>query len=227
VLALSWSCNKNTETDNTNATAPTSGDDDAAARKPRDSAQTAHDVAARVAGSGATDGFGVKSAKIVFALKGFDEGTEEAWIDGHGATVVVKRTLEKPMKQDSVTIWKDDKNTMWSTELKKVQVTRLRSKATELRLISTNDPRQFEMAGYEKKPTEQVAGKDCDVWHSPKQNVTIWRWQGIDLKYDNGAIGRITQSREATSVETDVTLPDDLLKYPDGYEVSDMTQKRR
>lgn len=165
-----------------------------------------------------------ETAKIVFDYKGLEVGTVTAWIADSGQTVILEKDMTKPMPDKATTIWKDGKTTMWNTERKLVQIMRIRPRDTELRLVSTNDPKQFEMAGYQKKPNESVAGKDCEVWFHPGTNVTLWRWNGIDLKYMNGSLKKVTQSVEATSVETGVTLPADLTAYPDGYDVSDMTK---
>lgn len=167
----------------------------------------------------------VKSARIELAYTGLEEGTVTVWIDDHGKTVILDKKMTKPMPQVARTIWKDGKTTMWNDESKRVQIMRLRPRDTELRLVSTNDPKQLAMAGYEKKPSEVVAGQDCEVWSHPKLNVTIWRWNNeIDLKYINGSVDKIKQQVEATAVETDVTLPADLTTYPEGYEVKDMTR---
>lgn len=157
-----------------------------------------------------TRDFGVESAKITFQYTGLEEGTVTAYVDGYGATVALHRQITKPMPQEQYSVWKDAETKMWKPGETPTTM-KLRTRESELRLISTQDPDQLKMAGYERKPNEKVAGKDCEVWHSPKQDVTVWRWKGIDLKYHNGSLDKVKQAVEATEVVTPAEIPPQVL----------------
>ena len=184
------------------------GDDDPVRGKVEDAIEKAAPNAVGEAAD--TRDFGVESAKITFKYTGMEEGTVTAYVDGYGATVALHRQIEKPMPVEQFSVWKDAKTTMWKRGEKPTTMG-LRTRESELRLISTQDPKQLEMAGYAKKPNEKVAGQDCEVWHSEAQNVTIWRWQGIDLKYENGSLGKVGQAIEATEVVTPSEIPAEVL----------------
>jgi hypothetical protein len=158
--------------------------------------------------------FGFSSAHIVYKYTGQEEGRVEAWVADGGKTVLLVRDMTKPMPDKRTLLWRDGKTTLWSAG-GKAATSRFRPKDTELRLVSTNDPRQLEMGGYVKEAPATVAGKECEVWRHPKNNVTFWRWQGADLKVENGAgSAGIVQTIEAERVETDVTIPPELLQPP-------------
>jgi hypothetical protein len=184
--------------------------------KDRVEAEIAKKVPGAVGAGADQTAFGVESAKITYELTGFETGTVTAWFTDHGKTVVMVYDMTKPMPEKKTIVWKDAKTTMWSVapEKKAPYTTGLRIKDTELRLISTLDPKQLEMAGYEKKPNESIAGQDCEVWSHPKTNVTVWRWQGVDLKYINGVLGKNPQTRTATEVVTPTTIPADVMTPP-------------
>lgn len=154
------------------------------------------------------DEFGVEAAKIVFRYEGQQNGTITAYLENHGKVVALDIKMSSmggPM-EESVSVWKNQKQ--WVLQTGQPPFTSgFRSKDSELRLISTNDPKQFEMAGYEKGGTEKIAGQTCEIWNQPKTNVWLCRWQGIDLKYKNMGAQTVT----AESVELGVEIPKELL----------------
>lgn len=171
-------------------------------------------IAPAAAGKGAesTD-FGVESAKITFQVTGMEQGTVVAWFSGHGKTVVLQKDMKKPMPEKKTIVWKDARTTMWG-EGEKPYTTKMRAKDTELRLVSTLDPKQLEMAGYAKKPNEQIAGKDCEVWFHEGMNVTLWRWKGVELKYINGVAKKNPPTVVATEVVSPVEIPAEVMTPP-------------
>ncbi len=174
----------------------------------------AEKIAPAAVGKGAdASDFGVESAKIVFKVTGSEEGTVTAWIGDHGKTVVLFKDMKKRQALKQHIVWRNGETTIWKHD-EKPHTTRFRAKDSELRLVSTLDPKQLEMAGYTKKPNETIAGKDCEVWHQEKMNVTLWRWQGIDLKYINGVAKKNPPIWEATEVVVPADIPADMIGPP-------------
>lgn len=153
----------------------------------------------------AESNFGVESAKITFKHSGRQEGTTTAWFTGRGATVAVFTDLTKPIVEKRHVVWKDGKATGWR-EGAAPYTSAVRSKDTELRAVVVTESKALAEAGFAKQPNAMVAGKDCDVLTNEKTQVTLWRWQGIDLKYTNGE-----DTVEATEVITPSDLPAEML----------------
>jgi len=180
--------------------------------------------------------FGFEAAKIVFKhSSSMETGTVTAWIAESGAVigVVRKMTLRNNKRLGGklatrtvvqTVLWKDAKTTQWDDKANTVYVTRLRNKATELRLLASNDPKFFKTAGYAKSANESVAGKSCEVWDNKRQRVKLWRWKGVDLRYDNKAVKNHSQSVVAESVEVGAKLPADVFTPPKGYTIVDRTK---
>lgn len=189
--------------------------DQHASGKPATTQERVESTVAKIApaatGAGAGD-FGVESAKITFRWTGQQEGLVTAWIDDHGAVVAMRYELTRPA-DDKRVLWKDGASTLWGKG--KPYRSKLRPRDTELRLVSITDPDQLAAGGYVRKPDETIAGHACEVWRSDKMNVTLWRWQGIDLKYENGAgTDTVVQRVEATEVVSPAEVPADMLGPP-------------
>lgn len=224
--ALVTSCGKSSD-QNATGDQKTAAPPDTRPNKTRKDAESAAKPAVKPTQQRYVD---VESAAITFAYTGWQEGTVTAYISDYGDTVALTYDMKKPVAEKKTIIWRDGKNAMWSvgTEPKTVHVSSLRARDTELRLVRTRDARQLQIAGYVKRPNETVAGKECEVWHNERQNVTIWRWQGIDLKYVNGSVSeKSTYTVEAVSVQSPAPLPAEVLEYPEGYQINDRTQKRK
>jgi hypothetical protein len=156
------------------------------------------------------------SVKIVFENSGMTVGTTTVWMADRGATVVTEQNLTKPGKTHNRIVWKDGKTTMWDLDdkNKKVHVTRLRNKATERRVVSTQKEAMLTRMGYVKKGTETVAGQVCDAWHNEKQRVSFCRWNGIDIKISNNALKKVKLDTVAKSIEIGAKMPPGLTEPP-------------
>ncbi|MFM9943731.1 MAG: hypothetical protein ACKVQB_00720 [Bacteroidia bacterium] len=166
--------------------------------------------------------FEFKSAKIEFVITGHKlfAGTETMYIDDYGKTIVIE--LDKPgiakMPEKSTIIWKDNKSTVINHIKKTYYTSAIRPKSTEPPTIAYSTAEQKKQGGYEKQTSETIAGKQCEVYKHNKNNVTYWLWKGIDLKIINYALGEKTgYTREAKSVEENITIPSSLFEIPAGY----------
>jgi hypothetical protein len=154
------------------------------------------------------DRFGVESAKIAYRYDGNEKGTVDAYFEDFGNVVALEMKLSTMggAIEEKTVVWKNRKQ--WTVQAGKPPWTSgFRAKDSELRLISANDTKQFEMAGYVKGASTTIAGQMCDSWSHPTNNVSFCRWQGIDLEYKNMGAQTVT----AESVELGVNVPKDLL----------------
>jgi|GEM_PF-3388804 len=167
---------------------------------------------------------GPAAGKIVFSYTGKWEGEMTVHFADHGDTVVVDQDIKvgKHMRDHKRVIWKDGVSTLCDLERegKTCSTTKLRVKSTELGIMyglrGERFSRPMAQGGYEKRPDEVIAGKTCSVWYHPQTKVGIWRWEGIDLKTDNG-VGKFVA--EATSYEDIDAIPADVLAPPPGFTV--------
>lgn len=164
--------------------------------------------------------YGFKSAKIEFTTTGHKlyAGKETYYIDDYGKTVVIvtdKPGLYEP--ENTTMIWKDGKTTMINHHTKKYYTTPVRTKSSEPPTIAYSNETQRKQGGYTKKGKETIAGKECDVYEHRTMKVTYYLWKNIDLKLINYSLGDMGYTREAVSVQENISLPSSLFELPDGY----------
>jgi hypothetical protein len=171
--------------------------------------------------------FSHQSARIVFEHRGWKQGTIEAWIADGGTAVVLVSDLQRPIRERKTLVWKDGKTLLWDLASPEPVVSsiRHRPRSTLLRLVGANTPELLEKAGYVRKGDQVVAGKRCAVWRNDEVDVTLWRWQGIDLKYVNGAVKHTKSVMEAVSVEVDVAVPESIYEPPRDLPIRDHSPK--
>ena len=71
---------------------------------------------------------------------------------------------------------------------------------------------------------QAIAGKLCDVWTNTRQRVKLWRWKGLDLRYENNALENRRSRFEAKSVEVGVKVPVAVFTPPKDYTAVDRTK---
>ncbi len=161
--------------------------------------------------------FTIKAAKITYEYKGIIEGTDVLYFDNYGETVVLVQTRPSELQGGNQTIiYKDKKTTIINHTRKTVANSPFRPKDTEPPTIATSANRESE--GYEKLANETIAGKECEVYHNKAINAKYWLWNNIDLRLENYTLGKNGYTKNATSVETITSIPNDLFLIPEGYE---------
>ncbi|MCD6010760.1 MAG: beta-lactamase [Flavipsychrobacter sp.] len=163
-----------------------------------------------------------KSAKIEFTYTGHKmfAGKETLYIDDYGKTVI--SIVDKPgmmnQRENSTTIWKDNKTTVYNHVKKNYYTTPVRPKSTEPPVISYSTETQRKQGGYNKKGNETVVGMNCDVYEHEKMKVTYWLWKNVDVKLINYSMGgNMGYTKEATSIQENITIPAELFSVPSGY----------
>lgn len=159
--------------------------------------------------------FDIKAAKIEFKYTGGPEtGTEILYFDDYGAVAVLVVDKKTQYGRTNQTItWQDGKGMIIDHEKKNVVKAFFRSKATEPPSIADTPEETRKSIGYEKMPSETIAGKECEVWFNAKQNIKYWLWNKIDLKLEN----QKAYTKEATSVEEISGIPASILEIPKEY----------
>lgn len=161
-----------------------------------------------------------KSAKIEFTSTGSKlfAGKETYYIDDFGKTVVIVTDKPGVMEPEKTTmIWKNNQTTLINHYKKNYYTTPVRTKSSEPPVIAYSTAEQKKQGGYEKKANEKIAGKECEVYEHIKNKVTYFLWKGIDLKLINHSVGSTFYTREAISVEENITIPASLLQIPEDY----------
>lgn len=196
---------------------------DEAAKKPSTDAAAPPRKGQRTAtGTGRNLALPFESARLVFEQTGdVETGTITAWIAQSGKVVGVMRELTAPQPLKQWILWKDGRTKQWNDRDKTVNITRLRSRFTALRSISTNDPAELELAGYKRRDDDSVAGKPCEVWYNARQKATFCRWYGLDLRHTDDAFKGKRLRVQAKTVEPGVAFPVDTFKPPKDYKIVD------
>lgn len=73
----------------------------------------------------------------------------------------------------------------------------------------------LENMGYEKTENEEVLGKNCEVWEGMGK---LWIWKGLTVKSEVKMMG-VKVNMTATKIETDIAIPADKFKVPEGKKV--------
>lgn len=172
------------------------------------------------------DGFkryNVKSGIVVYKMSGTQEGTETLYWDNYGKREArytestinffgIKKTTKQLVILDG--IWSYSVNYDDKTVTKN-SVEHLKEIAKGNNLLNTGQ--EFLEKNGEKQGSEKILNKICDKWYLPDFATTLWIWNSIPLKSKTNMI--ITITLTATSLKTNIKIPEDKFKYPKDFEL--------
>lgn len=167
------------------------------------------------------------SAIVQFTLSGMQSGTETLWFDRHGMreaklTQSVLTVAGHTVKTNRLTIF--DNGTTITADLDRRTATKMPTPmftdAVEAAKRQGGDMTDLGTAmiqrmGAVRTGTGTVAGKTCDVWEIKSLGSKSWLWNGITLRNDTNFAGQ-TMKTIATSVQENVTIPEDKFALPAG-----------
>lgn len=170
-----------------------------------------------------------KNAVIEYTYQGNTTGTQQLYIDNYGwLQCKIEQTTNKAFGQKTETnkaeITKDFD--IYSWDLKTKEGTKLRNTLAQDLMNDPNfDPEEFgrktmESLGFEKKGTETINGKVCEVWKGLAGSSTIWMWNSLAMKSEIKMLGTKT-IWTATTIKIDEGVPAGKFNIPSDINFSD------
>jgi outer membrane lipoprotein-sorting protein len=167
------------------------------------------------------------SAIVQFTLSGAQTGTETLWFDRHGMreaklTQTVLTVAGHTVKTNRLTIL--DGGTTTTADLDRKTATKMptpmlndlveaaKKQGGDMTDLGTA---MIQRMGAVKTGTDTVAGKPCDVWEIKSLGSKSWLWNGVTLRNETNFGGQ-SMKTIATSVQENVTIPEDKFALPAG-----------
>jgi hypothetical protein len=170
-----------------------------------------------------------KTAVIEYTYEGNTTGTQQLYIDNYGwLQCKIEQTANKAFGQKTETnkaeITKDFDIYSWDLKTKKGGKMR-NTLAENLMNDPTFDPEEFgkksmESLGFEKKGTETINGKTCEVWKGLGGSSTIWMWNSLAMKSEIKMLGTKT-TWIATTVKINEGVPSGKFDLPSDAKFTD------
>ncbi len=167
--------------------------------------------------------YGIESGIVEYKMSGSQTGTETLQFDNYGMREVkhTNTTMEvMGYKTETSTISLFDGEWHYSWDPKTKQGTKMSEKMLfeMAEKYKTKDfkeigEKMMESMGAKKLANETFLGKDCEVWEVEMANTKTWNWNGVTLKTETSMMG-ITINSEATSIQDDVSIPEDKFAVP-------------
>lgn len=142
-----------------------------------------------------------KTAEIEYTYEGNSTGKQNLYIDNYGwLQCTIEQTVSKAFGQknekNEVKVSKDLDIFQW--DLKTRKGSKLHNSLAENLMNDPNfDPKEFgkltmESLGFEKKGTETINGKVCEIWKGLGGMTTIWMWNSLAMKTEIKMLGTKT-----------------------------------
>ena len=170
-----------------------------------------------------------KTAVIEYTYEGNTTGTQKLYIDNYGwLQCKIEQTVNKAFGQktevNKAEVTKDFD--IYSWDLKNKTGTKVRNTLAENLMNDPNfDPEEFgkktmEQLGFEKKGTETINGKVCEIWKGLAGSSTIWMWNSLAMKTEIKMLGTKT-TWTATSVKINEGVPSGQFNLPSDVNFTD------
>ena len=170
-----------------------------------------------------------KTAVIEYTYEGNTTGTQKLYIDNYGwLQCKIEQTVNKAFGQktevNKAEVTKDFD--IYSWDLKTKTGTKVRNTLAENLMNDPNfDPEEFgkktmEQLGFEKKGTETINGKVCEIWKGLAGSSTIWMWNSLAMKTEIKMLGTKT-TWTATSVKINEGVPSGQFNLPSDVNFTD------
>lgn len=171
-----------------------------------------------------------KTAVIEYTYEGNTTGTQTLYIDNYGwLQCKTEQTVNKAFGQKTETnkaeITKDFDIYQW--DIKTLVGTKIRNTLAENLMNDPNfDPEEFgkktmEQLGFEKKGTETINGKVCEIWKGLAGSSTIWMWNSLAMKTEIKMLGTKT-IWTATAIKINEGVPSGKFDIPSDVKFEDM-----
>ena len=156
------------------------------------------------------DQFGVKQFKIVYRLKGQENGTRTMWVEDYGRRVALEDKIKVfNMDQNKLVYWDGEKSHLKNLPDGETFTTGIRTKTTEPSSFATTSASDLELVGYKRIGDKNILGETCEHWINETLTYEGCRWNRIDLEFKVGVgTAKIVQSSVATEYVEGEGIPD-------------------
>jgi len=163
-----------------------------------------------------------KTAELEYTYEGNSTGKQNLYIDNYGfLQCTIEQTVSKAFGQ------KSEKNEakvtkgleIYTWDIKTRQGSKLHNALAEQMMNDPSfNPEEFgkhtmESLGFEKKGTETINGKVCEIWKGLGGSSTIWLWNSLTLKSEVKMLGTKT-IWTATTIKIDGSISADKFAIP-------------
>jgi hypothetical protein len=170
-----------------------------------------------------------KTAFIEYTYEGNTTGTQQLYIDNYGwKQCKIEETVNKAFGQKTETnkaeITKDFDVYQW--DIKTRVGSKMRNTLAENLMNDPKfDPEEFgkksmDALGFEKKGTETINGKVCEIWKGLAGSSTIWMWNSLAMKSEIKMLGTKT-TWIATTVKINEGVPSGKFDLPSDVKFTD------
>jgi hypothetical protein len=170
-----------------------------------------------------------KTAVIEYTYEGNTTGKQNLYIGNYGwLQCKTEQTVNKAFGQKTETnkaeITKDFDVYQW--DIKTRVGSKMRNTLAENLMNDPNfDPEEFgkksmDALGFEKKGTETINGKVCEIWKGLAGSSTIWMWNSLAMKTEIKMLGTKTVWT-ATSIKINEGVPSGKFDLPSDIKFTD------
>jgi hypothetical protein len=171
-----------------------------------------------------------KSAEIEYTYEGNSTGKQNLYIDNYGfLQCTIEQTVSKAFGQKSekneAKVTKGLEIFMW--DIKTRQGSKIHNALAEQMMNDPSfNPEEFgkytmESLGFEKKGTETINGKLCEIWKGLGGTSTIWLWNSLSLKSEIKMLGTKT-IWTATTIKINEGVPAGKFAIPSDIKFEDI-----
>lgn len=167
-----------------------------------------------------------KSGKLEQKLSGNSKGTSVTYWDDYGyKEVKIEKTITKMFGIKSETNktslmigstmyeWEENGESMTKVTIDMVKTWEEGNYTADQ--VAQSSIATMKSLGYEKKGTETILGKTCDVWEGIGKS---WAWKNLSLKAVVKVMG-MEIAYEPVSIELDCDVPANLFEIPTGKKI--------
>jgi hypothetical protein len=166
-----------------------------------------------------------KSGMIEYKMSGNSEGKSVTYWDDYGyKEVMISQTKTKVWgmtNEENKTVltigaevyeWKADDDKIFKSENPIAEI--WEEKNYDEKDVEEFGKESMESLGFQKTGEENINGKNCEVWEGMGK-IWIWKKNGIAIKNDVKIMG-INVISEATDIQLDIKVKDELFELPEG-----------
>jgi len=173
----------------------------------------------------------VEKGEITYTYTGSIEGTKKLVFSDFGNRVVVFSNLTKTSTFYSITTvqtenvieyLKESLSYHFNLDTKRGQIINypidVLAKTLGLKKNIESYPAELESIDGELIGSESIQEKECEIWSV--RSKKLWIWKGLLLKMESSGMGK-KYTMEATKVELDKIIPEEVFNFPEGIPIAD------
>ena len=163
-----------------------------------------------------------ESAIVEYELDGSEKGTKTVYVDMGGYKMAEYATIRKKKseeKEGHILIGAD----MITIDFENKSAVKMHNPMAYLLADPDRDwektaERILVKLGFEKTGTEDILGRECDIWKQGRQSLSVW--DGLTLKSVDGK-----NTEVAVSVKIDEAVAPGVFEAPEGFEYEEISTR--